>query len=442
MLDAHEEIEAKLGPLHLINRAPRIQYLQGIELAAWALVYESRDGIREIRRHRISTAHADPNDSDMLWAITAAKVSADLPGDIAPTRIRVVEIGGVDGSSSVLFDDSPSTATATFEEIGRPQAQQTTQGGARVNPCRECSSCKVAGICEALPNVTGMLGQSGPGFEFRSVSPMELSAYRQCPAQWFLDHMNKLPKEKGETEAQARGRVVHDWIAKAHSRGVACQLEDLPSPDGDIGSIAEVLSLEDYTAAYPFLVQHVARCPLGDPGIRVRTIEESVYGLDLAAQVIAATKPDMLYSRGDRLVAREVKTSTDFPAQGRDEAYSQNLQIPFLLTMITNGLSAWYGATAGTVELEWLTPDGSEVWSWDSDHQLTVRVAQGDIRREADAWHNDRAWNSRPGPHCTWCPVREWCPDKDKQSIRSPLTDATATVNPLAGQMGHDLPPF
>jgi hypothetical protein len=352
----------------------------------------------------------------------------------------VVEIGAVDGSLAVLFDGDPVTAVAAFRGNGKARAAELTEQD-DVVPCRECGTCKIAGVCEALLPVTGMLGQTKPGYRFRSVAPSALEQYRLCPAQWLLDRELHLPKNKGIAEAQARGQAVHEWLKAAHQRGIGCRPEDLPEPGGDLGLAAGGLSEEEYAVAFPYLMQHLPNCPLGIAGTVVVAVEENMYSFDHDAQVIPVTKPDLIYRIGERLIVREFKTAAAVPAHGKDEAYSQHFQVPFLLAMLTSGLAERHGATAGTVELELLTSTGSELWTWDTDHALTARVAAGDVRRGVDDWHNDDTWPTRPGQHCGWCSVRRWCPDRDAY-IAGPAGPAESIRADDPTPVSTELPPF
>jgi RecB family exonuclease len=74
-------------------------------------------------------------------------------------------------------------------------------------PGRECSSCKVAGACEALIPVPEVLGQPIKGYASRSVAPPELDRYQRCPAQWFLT--SEARAERASTQAQGFGNVAH-----------------------------------------------------------------------------------------------------------------------------------------------------------------------------------------------------------------------------------------
>lgn len=308
VLEAHEAIEGVIGPLKLIGRDPVIGPSDR-QLTAWAPVYETADGTREIRRIRVGSAHYEPDEDDARWAATAGYVATTFR--VSPRRIRVVEIGAADGSTAVLFDGTPEEAAAAFVVAARSRARDLVDED-HVVPCQSCGDCKIAGACAALLQVDGMLGQATPGIASRSVSPTALEQYARCPGRWLLDANLHLPKERSQTEALVRGNAVHRWLEAAHRRGVACAPADLPT-DGTLGLAEGLLSPEEFTLAAPFLARHVDLCPLAIDGTAVVEVEQFVHGWDEQAQVVMVTKPDLVYMLGDRLIVRETKTAGTLP---------------------------------------------------------------------------------------------------------------------------------
>ena len=411
ILEAHQDIEDEIGELKLITNTPQIGRVPR-RLWVWAPLYATADGIREIRRFRLGSAHTKLEPDDLLWVQTAARVAGTVPGHARPTRVRVVEIGAADGSINVVFDDTAEAAVASFEQ----QAKAISAGLGNFDvpiPGPECSDCKVAGVCDALIPVNEVLGQSGPGYATRSISPSGLDRYRQCPAQWLYVSDLHLPRDTEGSEAQTRGILVHEWLEHAHVRRIGCTPEDLPEPGIGRGLAAEIMSESEYAIAYPFLRHHVATCPLGADGVEVVEVESNVFGFDAIADLVAVTKPDLVLRIGDRLVVREFKTAFSLPAGGEQEAYSKFFQVPFLASMLMSGMAAAYGAEAATVELELLTPDAGAVHAWDTDDPGFASQVRTDIKAAVDDWHIDSTWNTRPGAHCVSCPVRRWCPDRD-----------------------------
>jgi hypothetical protein len=168
----------------------------------------------------------------------------------------------------------------------------------------------------------------------------------------------------------------------------------------------------DYAIAHPYLRHHVASCPLATDGVTYVDSESAIHGFDHDAEVIAVTKPDLLFRVGDRLVAREVKTTGTLPAGGADDIYADNLQVPFLLSMLAAGVAEAHGCTTATVEVEMLTTEASEIYAWDLDEPGLAETVRADVAAAARDWHVDAEWRTRVGPHCAWCPVRRWCPDR------------------------------
>ena len=437
ILEAHELIEAELGPLRLL---PGDLWVGTVtrKLTAWAPLYETADGIREIRRFRQGSVRADEDSG--RWSVIAAYVAATYRAEPPPRRVRVVEIGAVDGSSAVLFDGTVAEACTRFRASGRSLAAAAADDD-HVVPCRSCGDCKAAGSCRALVPVDGMLGQPGRGHSSRSVSPSGLEQYVRCPGQWLLDAGVHLPKEEAGGDGAFRGRAVHRWLQVAHSRQVPCTDADLPAPGSGLGLADGVLSEDEYEVAYPFLAQHAGRCPLRADAGSPALVEENIYGYDHDAEVVPVIRPDLVYRDGDRLIIREFKTAEKPYESGRDEAYDKHLQIAFEITMLNSGLLTHLGASSGVVQLELLTDSDQFVWIWDASDPVVAGVAAGTVRRAAEGWHDDRSWKTEPGPYCVWCPVRRWCPDREVWQV-GPVTPGvgTSAVPPTAS--ADDEPPF
>ncbi|MEU7863837.1 PD-(D/E)XK nuclease family protein [Nonomuraea sp. NPDC049141] len=353
------------------------------------------------------------DDDGEQWAMAAAYVAAKYRGGIPATLVRVVEIGLVDGSISVLTETAPQQAIESFETTGIDRAR-VLMNSYDATPCHSCGDCKAAGSCQELIPVNGMLGQSERGYKSRSVSPRELEQYSHCPAQWLLDSELHLPKDQDDGEGIMRGKAVHRWLAVAHARSIPCTVADLHEPGSDnIGLAAGVLSSEEYAAAYPFLCHHIDNCPLANDGSTALIVDQNIYGFDHLADVTVVSKPDLIYRIGDTLVAREVKTTARIDLVEKNAAYDRYFQVPFMLTMLLAGLAERFNAQNSKVELEILTPDNSYNWTWGSGDPIISAVAAGDVRRAASEWHRDNVWETRPGPQCSWCPVAQWCPDRD-----------------------------
>jgi hypothetical protein len=436
VLDAHESITADIGPLRLLTSEPWTG-TAARKLTAWAPLYETSGGAREIRRFRLGSARAD--EEGARWSLVAAFVAAEFRLGSPPGHVRVVEIGVLDGTVEILFEGTAQEARSAFAESGRVLATAVAEED-HVVPCRSCGDCKAAGSCRSLVTVNGVLGQPRRGHSSRSVSAGDLERYGTCPAQWLLGSCLHLPPEAGGGEAAARGLAVHRWLKAAHSRGVPCEASDLPAPGSGLDLAEGILTEAEYEAAYPFLVQHAGQCPLGGD-VTLVLADDNVYGYDHDAEVVPVIRPDLMYLSGNRLVIREFKTAERPYESGRAEAYEKYPQVPFAIAMLNAGLARHHGASSASVELELLTPDGRFVWTWDVGDPAVASVAAGTVRRAVADWHEDSTWATRPGPHCAWCPVRRWCPDAE--AWQQAGTGAPAVLAPAPPPAGHqDSAPF
>ncbi|WP_445186991.1 PD-(D/E)XK nuclease family protein [Pseudonocardia sp. Cha107L01] len=387
----------------------------------------------------MGTARGDADPRDRRWTASAAYVAANFRGGETPTRIRVVEIGCYDGIVLVLFDGTPDEARTLFNDQTRQRASALADED-HVSACLSCGKCKAAGSCRSLTNLDGFLGQSGRGHESRAVSPSALRQYQLCPAQWLLESNLRLPAERTESAGATTGRLVHHWLEAAHSRGVRCTEADLPSP-GESQSPVDDLAGDDYARAYPYLVNHVDGCPLRLEGTRVLDQESTVRGYDHIAEVVPVMKPDLVYARDGVLIIRELKTAEAQYGGGRDDAYNKHIQVPFMISMLASGLATHYGFDCSLVELELITKDSQSVWSWDVGDAAVTAVARGDVRRAAEDWHVDNEWSTTIGPHCEWCPVSRWCPDRDAWQLTNPDAKGATRPTDMGGSLDEP-PPF
>ncbi|GAA5112777.1 PD-(D/E)XK nuclease family protein [Haloechinothrix salitolerans] len=411
IIDAHESLLHDVGPLSLLARDPEIGPPDKI-LTVWGPLYESDNGTREIRRLRVGPVHEMPNDDDRKWTAAAAYVAANYKSCQHITRVRVLEVSCLNGECVVQFDGGPEEAKQLYAAIAQPRAHEIINSD-EATPCRSCGDCKAAGTCEALLPVDGMLGQNKRGFKSRSVSPRELEEYMACPGRWLLNSALNLPKDEDVGSAAARGLAVHKWLRWSHLEGNACSLSSLPPPE-EYDDEFPFLSAQEYETAYPYLLLHANDCPLQIPGVELVHAEKDIYGFDRSSQVVTATRPDLVYMLDNELRIREFKTAAAPYSGGRNEAYDRHLQIPFLISYIARGFAAQLDVESAVVELELIAPEERLLWSWDALDPAIVSMAAGNVRRAVDNWHTDDIWNTYPGPHCGWCPVRHWCPDNGK----------------------------
>jgi hypothetical protein len=433
-LDAHAAIEAELGPLDLVALNPEIGPPER-RLTVWAPLYATSDGVVEIRRFRLGSAKPDTSDTE--WARAAAWVAASYPSDPPPNRVRVVEIGLADASIEVCVDVPWDDARAMLDPV-RPRLQ-VIANGVDARPGRQCGSCKIAGACDGLPHASGLLGVDRPGHQTRSVSASALEVYRQCPSRWLLSTELHLPRADDRSDAQVRGMRVHEWLDTAHRRGQACRHTDLPNPDEGMGLAQDLMTRDEYELAFPMLLAHVDVCALSEPDAALVGSEHLFLAYDEVADVVVACQPDLVTERHGTLVLTEVKTSMHAGPESLDDAFGQTLQVPLMLNLLAKVWAPSQGYRRGEVRLEYLTPSGARLWTWCTDDAADVARAESAMRTASEGWHVDHDWTPRPGAHCAWCPVREWCPDRDV--YLHPLGAAGAQSRPAVAA-DEDLPPF
>ncbi|MBA9004808.1 PD-(D/E)XK nuclease family protein [Thermomonospora cellulosilytica] len=421
-------------------------------LTAWGRWYGSRDGtVREFRRLRLSRTRQAAAPSDQAIAFVAAagrravgNLYRDAPVEVtddedAPTRIRVVEVALVaDVRPQVLVDAAPDEVRRRYQEEVRPLAQAVTVGGAH-RPGSDCAECKLRASCEDLPNVPGLLGLNDRGTHRRTWSVTTGRHYVVCPARAHLRDL-RLPPETllNEGSSVRRGVVVHHWLEAAHGRGRPCSPDDLPDPgSGDMGPAAGLMSPEEYAEARPYLLAHLAVCPLAGPG-RVTDVaaEPTVAVFDPDADVLVVAHPDLLRRVDGRLVYREQKTTVrELPAGTPAELFEQIPQLALAALLIAHGV---FGEPAGTVELEVMTPQTAEVRTFAAEDPEVLRAARRQITEMVRPWHRDTEFPATPGPWCERCPTARWCPaPRTPAPLRddSPIEVDGVLIDPRTGEI-------
>ncbi|MET8909512.1 PD-(D/E)XK nuclease family protein [Micromonospora sp. NPDC004551] len=425
----HEAREELIGRLSFLDGWVEAQKAHNASLFAWAFLYETSDGYREIRRLRHSSAQA----AVTSWAYVAAHVAAEYPSQIPAQRVWVTEIGLADGIENHLLEGvTPDDARRLYEERARSDVRATLRGEERVTS-RSCGECKFTGACDSLIRLDGFLQARQPGPWTRSVSASDLEAYERCPAQWYMEREAHLPRSEEGNQALLRGLAAHQWIAQAHTRGIPCSIHDLPDP-ADLDRLSSIangpIDPADYELAYPFLRAHIECCPL-EAGIRTSLVaERTLYAYDAEADVVIATKADAFWVRDDMLTMREIKTVQTQPDANEDQIFSAFLSVAWDLVAIEAGLADHYGVTHGEVQLEVLSPDSAAVYAYSTRDTALMKMARGRVRRLARQWLNDTQWDPLPNPGCSRCSVRRWCGARDAyaSSVASRVTTGTGSI--------------
>jgi CRISPR/Cas system-associated exonuclease Cas4 (RecB family) len=336
-------------------------------------------------------------------------------GHVVVERVRLVEVGLVDGSRAVLFDGTPAQVETFFAEYGRERIAKIAVGGPPT-PGMSCASCKQLTTCEKPQRSLGLLGVDAGRAPLRTVSISDLRYYRSCPAQAHLRSLN-LPRSYRESEEAELGRAVHGWLEDVHRDGIrtVCGITDMPRYDEQLG---ERWRLTGRTAhlAVRMLVHHPEVCAFQDPDsiTDVRTESRLVFH-DTAANAIVIARPDMLYLQDGSWVWREVKT-TQKPRWFHQDLLDEFPQLALAVVLLSEGTLGGDPARS-RIELEVLRPDGSDIPMIDPTDPERVAKARSVLQQLAQPWRDDEAFEARPGRDCRWCPVSRWCPSFPGEAI-------------------------
>ncbi|QKW37308.1 PD-(D/E)XK nuclease family protein [Actinomadura sp. NAK00032] len=447
--DDLEEQDVVLVP----DRLPRIvQYESAAErrmLTAWGRWYASPDGgVREFRRLRMGRAgERDAPSNDALAFVAAAgqraegNVYRDMPVSVVPdereaSRVRVVEVVLAAGvPPRVVMDAPPADIRRVYREKTRHLVTGIVFADVR-KPGSDCVGCKARSSCDALPHAPGLLGIEGGGTHRRTWSVTTGRQYLICPAQAHLRELHLPAAAWSDGSAARRGRAVHRWLEAAHGRRPArgCDLADLPSADaGDLGLAAQVMTPEEYREARPYLVSHLAVCPMAG-AVGDVVVEPNVAAYDPAAEVVVVAYPDLVREVGGRVVYREQKTTRmAAPGGEADEVFTRVPQLALAVRLIEHGVLG--GDGTGAVELETMTPDAAVVLSFDAGDPAVREAAARVITRMAARWHADSVFRPDPGPWCGTCPVAQWCPDRAPSDPKAPIVVDGVRIDPRTGEV-------
>ncbi len=420
--------------------APPGQIDVRVEWSAWGLLHVSRDGA-DREYHVLTWEQAGTRRREPAYLAVYARVAADAvmkqegslwrerwpaapsqPG--AAQRVRVREIGMLDASDALLLDITADEARERFADVVSERVH--VLGGGAFNPGGRCASCPVRYECPGIARMPGVLGVAGPALWTRALSPGDLTTTRTCTWQVHLERELSLPRARRETtEAMVRGTHLHSWLEHAHGRLVPCSAEDLPLPGEGLGDVAELLGWDEqaYAALRPFLMQHVAVCPLQREDIVAAYPEQSLTAWDTDVDVVMSTRADLVVELADGYLVRETKSvgaHHEMP-QTAAEIFERYPQVAVTLCMLADGLDPVAGTVVdesrtARIEVEILRPDGHEVRGFDTTDAEAVLVARATIAEPIDTLLYSPA-EPTVGRHCAWCPVSRWCSAYRAQAV-------------------------
>lgn len=410
-----------------------------LELTSWGVYYQSQDkSVRELRLFCYRDADLARDRNQLIAAVNILLNGAITDGPLArwsephqtmptdpPNRVRVRQIGCLDGSAATLFDGDAASAAAFVGGISTVVQDFLTDP--TFTPGNNCVECKYRISCPEIPKQPGFLGLPTSGTISKSLSRAMLSAYQRCNYQYFLTYVLKLPKKAFESNAAiARGNAVHEWISAAHERQIACSSDDLP--EAGLGEIATKLGwTQDYLAqARNWISSHIQVCPFHHPDTHLVS-EQTKTVWDNDADVVITTRADELGSRAGRALWREIKTTSNLQQLSDDEYLILYPQVAFAV-----GIQA---AVAGIVELEILTPESGKIISFDAADPTVQLAATRALAINFDQLHHDQEFAASPGIACLTCPVSAWCDKRVSEPATTEVLVDGLAVDLVTGEI-------
>jgi len=449
-LDAVEEFAAEDLAVDLVL-TPTTDFVcvaasdtQRLELTSWGVYYQNEDkSFRELRLFCYKNADLTRDRNQLVAAVNILLNGAITDGSPAiwtepyqtlptnpPQRVRVRQIGCVDGSAATLFDGDAASAAAFVGGITSVVHEFLVN--THFVPGNSCVECRFRVSCPEIVKSPGFLGLPTSGKISKSLSKTMLNSYQRCNYQYFLASVLKLPKSEFEsTQALVRGQAVHDWIMKAHERQIPCSIADLP--ESGLGEIASSLgwTQEYLDQARSWISSHFQVCPLQTPNTKLRC-EESRTTWDSDADVVITTRADEVGVRNEKPLWREIKTTSTLQQLTEAEYLLLYPQVAFAI-----GIQADSG---GTVELEILTPESGKVLSFDTTDPRIVLAARKAMAISFDAIHHDEEFLASPGMACINCPVSSWCDKRVESANSKEVIVEGLTVDVVTGEIINDQP--
>jgi hypothetical protein len=329
-----------------------------------------------------------------------------------PNRVRVIEIGCLDGSAHVLFDGTPKAAIDKYQREAEDLLRVVAAGSER-RPDNDCAECPLIDMCPAVPSREGLLGISDASKPLRTWSLTTTRQHRKCgPIPYFYDL--KLPPDPRTEQSPAieRGHAVHEWIEAKHRRlpRHGCQANDVPDLTHDARFSDDVLQAK---LGMRMIGDHSLVCSLRgtDQDAEIYS-EHPVVVYDPAAHVVIIAKADLLYLSAGVWRLRETKTSR-YSFEGN--LLKRFPQIALAIVLSAEGVLG--GGNAGCrVELERLTSNGPALTEFDVRDPEVVAEAREVVQLESAKWHADLARATKPGKECWTCVFTRWCPDAKTRS--------------------------
>lgn len=357
-------------------------------------------------------------EEDRDWHAVAALTLAYSYGVDDSARIRISEFSLDDGELRCVFEGFRSDARAFYAERGRPV--RSALEGTLFRPGSGCADCAFLNVCPAVPQRRGVLGIPGRAVATRALTATDLQTYDHCPTAFAVQRRDHLPDGypdstdiDGSQLARDRGLAAHAWLSWAHSRlpSTGCTEADLPAPgtpDAD-GLVSDLgLTPDSYDLAYPYLRQHLERCPTGLDGLTGWVSERRIVRYDPDADIVLVSTPDLIgeVDGTGNPIWRETKTARTIPpdldsAMQRYPAFTLNVA---LLAADSPGRHAMAHA-----ELEVLTPNAGATFYISLDDGAAVARAHQILAEIGRRFAADLRFERTPSGACLSCAAHRWC---------------------------------
>ncbi|WFF08714.1 PD-(D/E)XK nuclease family protein [Micromonospora sp. WMMD1076] len=404
--------------------------------------YETGDGVREIRLLRPRSVddrstgtqpggepvgdrrRADQREVDLREVAFAAGVVAGASPVLTnpwssreyrlgrfepPRRVRVVEVGCLDGSARVLFDDTRQEAIERYKAVVEEPLTTVTAGGDH-RPGYDCVRCVLVDCCPAVPSMPGLLGVSASTEPRRTWSVSTGADNAACPARAYFRSLF-LPGDRSveETPATRRGRAVHHWIEQRHRaiphRG--CRAPDVPGSTRSWTSGGWSVEGKEARLGVQMIGDHSLICPIrGLTDEATLLPEHLIVVFDPEANALVVAKADLLYRDTAGWTLRETKSRR---APGHP-GFTTFPQLALAVLLSAGDVYAEHG-TRLRVELERLTSTGPILTGVEVDDPAVRARAQRKVTSLAEGWFADTDYPTKPGKACRDCPFTRWCPD-------------------------------
>ncbi|SDJ39272.1 PD-(D/E)XK nuclease family protein [Nonomuraea jiangxiensis] len=338
--------------------------------------------------------------------------TASSPAAALPSRVRLVEIGCVDGLPQVLYDDTTEAAESFFiskaaDTLSALHRPVTEIAG------RDCLDCKIRSECRRLHSAPGFLDIRDSSHPRRIWSATTGRYFDDCPAKAHFRALSLPPDEESEKTAFVRrGDAVHAWLKRLHSRKPRrpCAPDDLPESPDSWSAGEWTLEGEHARHGAAMLAAHLEVCPFLDTAPdSIAYPEQTVAADDRHADVLIVADADLLYRRDGSWVYRELKTTAgDFVADGAD-LLTRYQQLALAVLLFKAG--AIPAGPRSAVELELLTPVGPDIRVIDPNSTSVQERARDTIHGLTRRWHADEEYLPTPSEKaCGRCSYQRWCP--------------------------------